>query len=160
MENASKALIIAGAILLAISIIGIGMFVFSGVSDTITDSLDMSKDQINAYNQTFENYMGKQRGSNVKSLIKEVRSHNLGAEDDSKKIALKSGPAPESQEYAAGQTSGTSTSDINEIYNDVQSGKTYTVSFGYDPDSGLLTAVYIEGLPTSSSSSSGSSSGS
>ncbi len=148
MENASKALIIAGAILLAISIIGIGMFVFSGVSDTITDSLDMSKDQINAYNQTFENYMGKQRGSNVKSLIKEVRSHNLGAEDDSKKIALKSGEAPENQQYAAGQTSDISTGEINKIYNLVQSGKTYTVSFGYDPDSGLLTAVYISGLPS------------
>lgn len=152
MENASKALIIAGAILLAISIIGIGMFVFSGVSDVITDSLDMSKDQINAYNQTFENYMGKQRGSNVKSLIKEVRSHNLGAEDDSKKIALKSGPAPESQEYAAGKTEDTSTAEINEIYDLVQSGKTYIISFGYDPDSGLLTAVYIEGLSSSSES--------
>lgn len=152
MENASKALIIAGAILLAISIIGIGMFVFSGVSDTITDSLDMSKDQINAYNQTFENYMGKQRGSNVKSLIKEIRSHNLGAEDVSKKVSLFSGEANENNEYSAGTGTNTSTSDINGIYNLVQSGKTYTISFGYDPDSGLLTAVYISGLPSSSES--------
>ena len=142
MENASKALIIAGAILLAISIIGIGMFVFSGVSDTITSSLDMSKDQINAYNQTFENYMGNQRGSNVKSLIKEIRSHNLGAEDDSKKVALFYGAAASDLE-AGTATSGISTSDINVVNNNIKSGKTYKVEFGYDTNSGLVTAVYI-----------------
>ena len=53
MENASKALIIAGAILLAIAIIGVGMFVFSNVSDTITGAADMSEQEIAAYNQDF-----------------------------------------------------------------------------------------------------------
>ena len=39
MENASKALIIAGAILLSILIIAIGMFIYNSASSTITDSL-------------------------------------------------------------------------------------------------------------------------
>ena len=42
MENASKALIIAGAILLAIAIIGIGMFVYNNVSGTIRDAAEIS----------------------------------------------------------------------------------------------------------------------
>ena len=37
MENASKALIIAGAILLSIAIIGVGMYVFQNVQETIQD---------------------------------------------------------------------------------------------------------------------------
>ena len=46
MENASKALIIAGAILLSIAIIGVGMYVFQNVQETIKDGADMSADQL------------------------------------------------------------------------------------------------------------------
>ena len=46
MENASKALIIAGAILLSIAIIGVGMFVYNSVSGTITDAADMTQQEI------------------------------------------------------------------------------------------------------------------
>ena len=61
MENASKALIIAGAILLSIAIIGVGMFVYNSVSETITGAADMSQDEINTYNQTFANYAGTKK---------------------------------------------------------------------------------------------------
>lgn len=56
MENASKALIIAGAILLSIAIIGVGMYVFQNVQETIKDGADMSADQIRTYNQEFTMY--------------------------------------------------------------------------------------------------------
>ena len=48
MENASKALIIAGAILLSIAIIGIGMAVFQMASGTIS-SANMSAQEIEAF---------------------------------------------------------------------------------------------------------------
>lgn len=141
MENASKALIIAGAILLSIAIIGIGMFVYQSVSGTIQDATDMSQQEIDAYNQPYENYKGNIRGSAAKQLCNNIRSHNLQADDDSQKIGVFT--SDKGTEYAAGNTEGTSTTEINKVSNDLQSGKTYTVSFGYDKSSGLVTAVYI-----------------
>ena len=141
MENASKALIIAGAILLAIAIIGIGMFVYNNVSGTIRDAADMSTEQINAYNQTFTTYQGNIRGSAAKTLCDVVRNHNLGAQDDSEKVAVFT--ESKGAEYRAAQTAGTTTTEINTVNTGLQSGKTYNVSFGFDPDSGLVTAVYI-----------------
>ena len=83
MENASKALIIAGAILLSIAIIGVGMFVYNSVADTITDSADLTGEQADAYNQEFTNYGGQQRGTQVKNLCDRVSSHNRNALDAS-----------------------------------------------------------------------------
>ena len=122
MENASKALIIAGAILLAIAIIGIGMFVYTSVSDTIRDAANMSAEQIDAYNQPFLNYQGDIRGSNAKSLCNVVANHNRTAADDSEKIGVFTQSKGES--YAAGQTTGTSTTEITTVSNSLQSGKT------------------------------------
>ena len=146
MENASKALIIAGAILLSIAIIGIGMFVYNSVSDTITGAADMSDQEIQAYNGEFTTYGGEnKRGSQVKALCDKVSSHNLAAPDPSELIALVSGtatdptPAP-TQEDAAGTTS----SEINQIKNTILSGKTYTVTFGHDKDTGKVTQIGIQ----------------
>lgn len=70
MENASKALLIAGAILLCILIIAIGMFIYNSASSTITDSLtSMSTQEIDAFNNQFTGYEGAQTGSNIKALI-------------------------------------------------------------------------------------------
>lgn len=70
MENASKALLIAGAILLAILIIAIGMFIYNSAQTTINNSMQsMSTQEIQAFNNEFESYAGKQQGSNIKSLL-------------------------------------------------------------------------------------------
>lgn len=70
MENASKALLIAGAILLCILIIAIGMFIYNSAQSTITDSLtSMSTQEIDAFNNQFVSYEGSQTGSNIKALM-------------------------------------------------------------------------------------------
>ena len=70
MENASKALLIAGAILLAILIIAIGMYIYNSAQSTITDSLtSMSTQEIDAFNNQFISYEGAQTGSNIKAMI-------------------------------------------------------------------------------------------
>ena len=70
MENASKALLIAGAILLCILIIAIGMFIYNSAQSTITDSLtSMSTQEIDAFNNQFVSYEGAQTGSNIKALM-------------------------------------------------------------------------------------------
>lgn len=70
MENASKALLIAGAILLCILIIAIGMFIYNSASSTITDSLtSLSTQEVEAFNNQFSTYEGVQTGSNIKALM-------------------------------------------------------------------------------------------
>lgn len=69
MENASKALIIAGAILLSILIIALGIFIFNAAKGAVnTDSLDAT--EIETFNQQFTMYEGDRvNGSSVKELL-------------------------------------------------------------------------------------------
>lgn len=73
MENASKALIIAGAILLSILIIAIGMYIYTSSQATIQNSMtDMNTQEIQAFNSNFTTYEGKQTGSQVKALLQKL----------------------------------------------------------------------------------------
>lgn len=82
MENASKALIIAGAILLSILIIALGIFIFNAAKGAVnTDALDAT--EIETFNGQFTMYEGtKVLGSNVKALISACVS-NAGANAES-----------------------------------------------------------------------------
>ena len=70
MENASQALIIAGAILLAILLIAVGMFIFNKANSAVQDSAgQMDQNAIQASKQKFESYQGKISGTQLKALI-------------------------------------------------------------------------------------------
>lgn len=146
MENASKALIIAGAILLAIAIIGIGMYVYNNAADAMSGT-DMTDEQVRTYNQTFTNYSGTQRGANVKTMCETIANHNRTAEDASELVQVLYDQEPnENNTFDASQidTSMASTQHINQVKNnDVQSGVSYVIDFGYDSTSGRVTTVYI-----------------
>ncbi len=121
MENASKALIIAGAILLAILIIGLGMFIYqkaAGAMDTST--IDQQK--VQAYNTPYEQYFGTNvSGSNLKALIDAVNTHNVSVGDDSLKIKVNStGSSTDSSIGLTGLKTG------------IKAGKTYNVVAGKD----------------------------
>lgn len=76
MENASKALIIAGAILLSILIISLGLMVYNQAKETI-GSVNLSQQEIEAFNAKFTSYEGtKVSGAKVNSLIQTVISSN------------------------------------------------------------------------------------
>ena len=79
MENASKALIIAGAILLAILIISLGIFVYRQASGAI-NSGGMDEVQLATFNAKFRQYEGTQTGSVVKDLINTVLTNNNAEE--------------------------------------------------------------------------------
>ena len=146
MENASKALIIAGAILLAIAIIGIGMFVYQSVTGTIQDAANMSDQEVDAYNQEFLNYEGVVKGSAARALCDAVRNHNISnRQDASKQIAVVSGKATDPKSAPKDlDSTGTTSSEINTIKSSLLSGKTYAVTVGYDSTTGLITNVGIE----------------
>jgi hypothetical protein len=77
MENASKALIIAGAILISILLISIGIILInSGKDITATGTSGMNSQKIQTFNSQFTSYEGAKKGSEIKNLANVVRSSN------------------------------------------------------------------------------------
>lgn len=96
MENASKALIIAGSILISILIIGIGMLVYQSIQGTISEGLNqMSSQEKDMFNQQFQQYEGPRvNGANVKALKNKINNNNNQLENDKDpKYVTYSGPA-------------------------------------------------------------------
>ena len=131
MENASKALIIAGAILISIVLIGVGVLIvgnaqgiFGGAGNKI------SQMEIEQFNSSFTPYEGKQAGSNIRSLLQTMATHNQTyTGDTSKQIKLNN------SDFVMSQLSKTKAS--------VNVGTTYTVEFGYDGGSGMINNIII-----------------
>ncbi len=143
MENASKALIIAGAILLAILIIGLGMFIYNQAADTL-GSADLSGQQVDSYNREFIQYEGTRQGSQVRTLINNIKSHNRNAEDISQMIKVTDTKYVSPNDKEPAPTSGDK-GDFDDGTSGLQilSARTYEVTFAYDSDSGYVTAVGI-----------------
>lgn len=79
MENASKALIIAGAILISILIISLGVLVYNQASSTVNKA-NLNSQEAQAQNSKFESYFGTDvTATEVKNLLSEVRTNNLTA---------------------------------------------------------------------------------
>ncbi len=78
MENASKALLIAGAILIAILLIAIGMYIYNGSKGTFDSAVGkMSQQEKDIYNADFTPYIGDNiRGSQIRAMIDRVISSN------------------------------------------------------------------------------------
>ena len=76
MENATKALLIAAAILVAIIIISLGLAVVRQGQEAISNA-DMSEAEMESYNAKFKAYEGnKVSTSDVNALLSQVLSHN------------------------------------------------------------------------------------
>ena len=87
MENASKALIIAGAILLAILIISLGILIYNQASGVVGNNT-MSEVDIQTFNQKFTQYVGEQRGSAVRSLIQQVQASNSAEGNEQRQVTI------------------------------------------------------------------------
>lgn len=136
MENATKALMIAGAVLIAIMIIGVGMMIFSSSNDILNESLSgMDKYAIDQFNNTFLPYEGTKKGSQLKQLISDIitlNATNLGVNDYKIVTATVDG------------TGGTTAEELRNARTALVSGKNYNVTLGYDTNnSGLITTVTI-----------------
>ena len=99
MENASKALLIAGSVLLAILIITIGLFITSRVNTEMVDA-EMSQVKINVFNQEYLNYEGVQLGNRVKQLLIKAAIYNGEITGDS--FSIKGGDFNKLSEYGFG----------------------------------------------------------
>ena len=132
MENASKALIIAGAILLSILIIALGVFVFNQAKGAMGNTgLDDQKAAAN--NQKFEAYEGGAvKGSQVKALIDTVRTNNKSKTNDN-----------DYQEVSV--NSKTEAADLTSIKNSIQASSSYVVKISAYSNSGA-TKGYVSAI--------------
>ena len=123
MENASKALIIAGAILLAILLISLGIMIYNQ-AQSATDGSGMSDAEISTFNSKFTKYEGDKKGPVVKTLINEIDVNNAREGTDGENRI----------EYQ--DDSITSTAEID-------NNKTYHVVFGKSLETGRIDKCTI-----------------
>lgn len=140
MENASKALIIAGAILLSILLIGLGVMIFTSAKD-VTDSMNMNDQAIQAFNSKFEAYEGTSvSGTDVRALIDLVRTHNNSySEDVSRQVNIKASAASET-----GDRTDAVAAQYSTLKSAVKSAYKYTVTITYNAKSGLVDEIGFE----------------
>lgn len=88
MENASKALIIAGAILLSILLISLGIMVYNQAKGTINEA-DLSTEEVQTFNTKFTTYAGASvSGTKVNALMDAIAASNGSS---SNKVLVKEG---------------------------------------------------------------------
>ena len=87
MENITKALIIAGAIIICVLLVFVGMFVYNSSGSSIEDSMSsMSTHEIETHNSEYTMYDGEQVGANIKSLVRIIISNARLNKDEVTKI--------------------------------------------------------------------------
>ena len=121
MENASKALIIAGAILLAILIISLGILIYNQASGVVTNN-SMDEVSIQTFNNKFLQYAGDQKGAAVRALLAQVSASN--ASDPAHKVTT----TPEDIDTAS-----------------IDTGTTYSVEVEIDDATGYVKTITITG---------------
>lgn len=142
MENASKALIIAASVLLAIMIVALGVTIFNKAQSS-ADTTTLDQTEINMFNSKFERYANNQLGSQVKSLISFAISNASTNKDDPVKLPTVT--------YGGTIATGNSTAseDIQNYINtlgiirsNIISTKSYTINLAYG-SSGLIDQITI-----------------
>lgn len=133
MENASKALIIAGAILISIVLVAIAVMVVGNLNTSVDETVaQMDQTAKDMFNAQFENFEGRQSGSNARQLISRVISNNTTNSDvEAKQVTVSFN----------GQNAKTS-SELSSIRTALNAGVYYTVSITYG-DAGLITTISI-----------------
>ena len=88
MENASKALLIAAAVLIVILIIAFGMRIFNSTGDTSGQAEDLaSSQQMQTFNAQFTGYLGSNRAGTIIRNLKVV-VNNSNARNTQHQVTL------------------------------------------------------------------------
>ncbi len=138
MENASKALLIAGAILICIVLISLGMLIVNSSSEVTDQVGDITTTQaVSTFNSNFTNYSGTQKGSAIKTLLQSLASSN-GAQAGAGEHIIE-------VTFSEGGLNGAEDADsILAAMSKVVSSSKYTVTFGSDDSEGYVTSCEIE----------------
>ncbi len=144
MENASKALIIAGSILIAIMIISLGIVIFNNFGGTAKKMANMDKQEIAAFNSKITPYVGEHiSGTQVNTFLQYCLSVNMSAKQSSTNYQAITVTIKET-----GKSDQVLDKDSTS-YNRVQTGTgvSFKVTAEIDNDTGLMTTITIEQNP-------------
>ena len=135
MENASKALLIAAAILLVILIISLGIYIYNQAQDTVNNN-GMDQTEIQAFNNKFSKYesTGTTTGTQVRSLIQEMVASN--ASNPSHEVTM---------DLTYKKSNGTSVKDssTDPSSNNINSRAKYSVELKYG-NGGYVNQIIIK----------------
>ena len=92
MENATKALLMGGAILIAILLISIGVLLFQSTDDIRGEAnTSMSTAAVGAFNTKFTPYIGKGKSAEqTKALISLINANNANSSHNVKMVDINS----------------------------------------------------------------------
>lgn len=140
MENASKALIIAGAILLSILLVSVGMMVYRNAKNNI-GSGNIDKQDIEAFNLEWENYEGTGKTADeVRGMVQAVIASNAAESKNGKARYI----SVQNTELGTGPFT-TPPTKPNIQSASVNNARTYRISLGYDNTTGLVCAIsYVQ----------------
>ena len=158
MENASKALIIAGAILLSILIIAIGMYIYNSSTNSIYSAADqISSQEQQSFNSQWESYEQMQPGSSVKNMISKLISNaQVNAEEKTKLPNISYEATLASSNNATTVVSNVGSTNVagfNAARSQLETKHNYYVELHYADDTGLVDMIAIhyekpDSLPT------------
>lgn len=143
MENASKALIIAGAILISIMVVSLGVFIFNKMAGSAKEAANMDEQEITAFNSKIIAYVGDSiSGSQVNALIQYIISVDtkaISSGDTVKRIVV--------TDNSSGVADGKLVSFLSdgtklENTKKVNTGKYYKVTAEYGSN-GLINKVIV-----------------
>ena len=141
MENASKALIIAGAILLSILIISFGIIVINNVRGNITGA-NVNDTEIQAFNSKFTAYVGNGKSAaQIEQLIQATMTNNISENASETKRFVKVTYTSNGTTTTYGDTA--TYVQITAIPT-VPNSQLYNVSATYGP-TGLITVLTVTG---------------
>lgn len=159
MENASKALIIAGAILISILIVGLGVIIYNNVADIAGDTSGINQQAVSSHNSPIESYFGDQvTGSNVRALITYVNGINRTARANDEVVG--------NYIYLVSNENDISSGEVTS--SNIKTGRSYKVYLSTEDDltddekagtaywkNGYIKTIYIDYAETSSTGGNG-----
>ena len=145
MENASKALIIAGAILVSILLIGIGVALISALNAPQEEAMtSITGAAMTMFNQKFEKYAGSsKKGTDIRTLLTDVITNN-SATQSGRKVTITT--TNKIGSVAAITTATDVTATISNLRNNITGSKFYTVALTYGTTGanlGYITSIAI-----------------
>lgn len=151
MENATKALLIAAAVLIAIILISLGVSIVTSAQDQINRSnTALNSAEIESFNSTFRSYEGAAvSGTKVRTLGRAVIQNNQGQDDDSRQVVMRLVSKDEIADISnlsANSGDAVIEKDTTEVPttgdNAIKTGNRYVVKCQTDK-SGLIKVIYI-----------------
>ena len=151
MENATKALLIAAAVLIAIILISLGVSIVSSAQDQINRSnIALDSAEIESFNSQFRSYEGAAvSGTKVRTLGRAVIQNNQGQDDDSRQVVMRlvsKDEIADISKLSANSGDAVIEKDTTEVPttgdNAIKTGNRYVVKCQTDK-SGLIKVIYI-----------------